>query len=324
MISFSLAILRRPHGLLLTLALCAPLTALALDSASDAPATASTTAEVGVSGLFWKVEPAADSKNRFAPGYLMGTVHIADDSYYPLAQPIMSALDSSDVLLVELDEEAGDQAANMALFTTFATLPAGKTINNILSPTTVKKLEQAVESVGVPVESIRKQKPVFTVVTLSVLQAMRQGLSPDYGIDLYLSTQARKRSGLRIKGLETFEGQMKLLDRLPADERAVLGYLEQFQDAPAMYRDIGEAWKSGNGGALYQVAIAEPLRESPELKPFYQMLFFDRNQTMVTGFTQCLSENLRCMLAVGAGHMVGPGGIVDLLRTQGFRVTQVK
>ncbi|GAA3970187.1 TraB/GumN family protein [Allohahella marinimesophila] len=324
MTSLNLAKFPRPRHLLLALALFTPLAAQALDPASEAPTRTGSGTESGVSGLFWKVEPPADAKEKFAPGYLIGTVHIADSSYYPLAKPIMDALDSTDVLLVELDEAEGDQTENMKLFSSFASLPKGQTIADLYSPSTVKKLEQAVESVGVPADSIRAQKPVYTVVTLSVLQAMREGLSPEYGIDLYLTNQARKRPEIRVKGLETFEGQMKLLDKLPADEKAVLGYLEEFYEAPEMYRDMGEAWKTGNGGALYQAAIAEPMRESPELEPFYKMLFFDRNESMTTGFKQCLSENLRCMLAVGAGHMVGPGGVADLLRKQGFRVNQVK
>ncbi|WP_416397457.1 TraB/GumN family protein [Allohahella sp. A8] len=324
MTSFNLARLPRPRHLLMALALTTSFAAQALDPSAEASERSGVAAESAVTGLFWKVEPPADAKEKYAPGYLIGTVHIADESYYPLAQPIMQAIDNTDVLLVELDDAQGDQAENMKLFTSFASLPKGQTIDDLYSPSTVKKLEQAVESVGVPADSIRKQKPVYTVVTLSVMQAMRQGLSPEYGIDLYLSRQARKRPSLKVKGLETFEGQMKLLDKLPSDEKAVLGYLEEFQQAPEMYRDMGDAWKAGNGGALYQAAIAEPMREAPELKPFYEMLFFERNESMTTGFKQCLSENTRCMLAVGAGHMVGPGGIADLLRKQGFRVTQVK
>src|SRR5690606_20481370 len=133
-ISFNPVNYPRPRHLLLALALWMPLAAVALEPSTDAPARSATAADPAVSGLFWKVEPPADAKGSFAPGYLIGTVHIADKSYYPLAKPIMAALDSSDVLLVELDDAQGDQAENMKLFSAFAALPKGQTIADLYSP----------------------------------------------------------------------------------------------------------------------------------------------------------------------------------------------
>ncbi len=68
--------------------------------------------------------------------------------------------------------------------------------------------------------------------------------------------------------------------------------------------------------------LSESVREHPRLMPVFDALFYRRNAAMAAKIEEYLKEKGRFFVVVGAGHLVGEKGIVELLKGKGFSVEQ--
>jgi len=64
------------------------------------------------------------------------------------------------------------------------------------------------------------------------------------------------------------------------------------------------------------------MREQPEILPIYEKLFFSRNRNMADQIERLLKEKKRPFVVIGAGHLLGKDGVVEILRRKGYRVEQ--
>lgn len=85
---------------------------------------------------------------------------------------------------------------------------------------------------------------------------------------------------------------------------------------------IMKGWQAGDEAAVAAL-IFQSIEEAPELAPIYEKLIDERNAAMVSGIEAFLETKNRYFVVVGAGHLVGKGGIVDLLRKKGHAVEQM-
>ncbi len=86
--------------------------------------------------LFWRASSATASV------YLLGSIHVADKSFYPLRAQIEQAFDAADALVVEVDMDAAASQRFQQLVQTQGTYPAAETIRDHLSAETFAQLQQ--------------------------------------------------------------------------------------------------------------------------------------------------------------------------------------
>jgi uncharacterized protein YbaP (TraB family) len=79
-----------------------------------------------------------------------------------------------------------------------------------------------------------------------------------------------------------------------------------------------EAWRTGDMAFLNAV-LAKGFKEFPQL---YKPLTVDRNRRWLPQIEQLLRSDKNHMVIVGALHLVGDDGVVELLRKRGYGVTQ--
>ena len=82
-------------------------------------------------------------------------------------------------------------------------------------------------------------------------------------------------------------------------------------------RTLMTAWLAGDASAIERLLV-DSAKDSPAI---HQALFIDRNKRWVPKIEACLAAG-RCMVVVGAGHLVGTDGLVDLLSRRGYRLIQ--
>jgi len=265
-------------------------------------------------GLIWQFEKGGQVS------YLLGAIHFANADFYPLSDAMMSAYQQSEVLVVEVDDDTVSIEQQQVILRQYGLYPDNETLRNHLQPETLALIESLLGEFNVPLAHVQRYRPGMIAVTLAALQAEKLGYHADKGIDQYFLQKARHQK--KIRQIEDFTFQMKLIAELPEDDAILQESFRDMGDYQAMWRGMMAAWQRGDGDALYQRAIGEALRESPELAPFFNVLFFDRHPRMVKSAEQCISSREICLIVVGAGHLVGDKGIVAELRRRGYRVTQ--
>ena len=269
-------------------------------------------------GLAWELS----SEDGASKGYLMGAMHLANSSFYPLNPSVLKGFDASSVLMVELDDSRIEPEEQQRLLEKYAYYPEGVSYRDHMSEALADKVEVMFSSLGVEgADTIfARYKPGLLGVTLAAVQAQALGYSVQYGIDSYFLEKGRFHK--KIEELESFEFQMSLIAALPSDEESFGDALLNMADFESEWRWLENAWKEGRADELYRLAIGDGLRDFPSLEAYYDLLFFKRNIKMADKIGQCIQTDI-CFVVVGAGHLVGPNGLVDLLERKGFALKQM-
>ena len=289
--------------------------------------------EAGSKGLLWK---AVNGDNTL---YLLGTIHMDRSNAYPLHKSVRDALDAAQVVSFELD--LNDQEG-MALLASLQTYSDGTTLADHISPELYQRVQAQSEALGMGPNGLDGYKPWALASTFSTMSMTNDTTGANaMAIDLYVNARA-VNGGKTIDSVETYAFQGGIFDGLSAEyqERyldSALSLLEMAQGGetdPAMEETARQqeemmsgmfaAWKAGDPEAFAQVYDkAAVINSDDELN---SKLFTERDPGMIqaaASYLETEGENT-FFLAVGAGHMVDPGGIVSGLRELGYTVELVE
>ncbi len=267
--------------------------------------------------LLWKVESGS------ATVYLLGSVHVADASLYPLDATIERAFRNSDKLVVEINILKVDPQRMGQLILQKGMYPPGETLEKSISKETLKQLEAVLKEAGLPMATVSRQRPWLVSMMLTMQNVQKLGYSQELGIDkhfLVKATDAKKE----ILELETAEGQISMLAGWPKDlqDLFLLSTLEEYSQTGDLMATMVEDWEKGDAKALDQL-VRKTASDNPKLAPIMKRLFDDRNVKMLSKIEKCLKSDHTFFVVAGAGHMVGKKGLVQLLRDKGLKVEQM-
>lgn len=274
--------------------------------------------------LMWKVT-SADSDGVI---WLFGSIHVADESAYPLPNAVLEAFDSCDALAVECDITAG----NIDYQSLYASMmyTDNSTIDQHI-PAEIYEAASAIiiEAYGESViENLKHFKPIFWFLMIEELLMSDCQLSYDYGIDRYFLELADEESK-NVLEIESAQLQYDMLAGFsePLQEFLLTGDVySNTEDYLERLDDTYEAWKSGDITILEELFFSEPPagyyneEELALLEEYNKAMVFDRNVGMVDTAKEYLVENMEIFYVVGEGHMVGDQGIVQLLTDDGYTV----
>jgi hypothetical protein len=267
-------------------------------------------------GLFWKVQ----AEN--ATVYLLGSIHYADESFYPLRKEIEEAFSRSDHLVVEINIDATKAKRYRELIREKGSYQGETTIRDEITRQTYRKLESVLRRLDVPMEMVHKQKPGILVLTLTSIQVMRMGFMPEMGIDAYLLRKAAG-TGKDIIELETIDQQIEIFLNISDGDLLLREALFSLDDADMQMMDMIFCWKSGDEACIESILFEDALTNYPSFVSIYDILFFRRNEDMANDIKTFLDGNGTYFVVVGAGHLVGDRGIPDLLRNAGYQVRRL-
>lgn len=251
--------------------------------------------------------------------FLLGSLHVLKSDAYPLATPIEKAYRSSQKIIFETDLGAMQDPAVQAKMLTLGLYPEGQTLFRQISEGTRQALEKRMADLGLPMEPFVRFKPWFIALTLTTLELQRLGFNPVYGIDIHFYDRARSDEK-EIGFLEPVEDQLKLLAEMDAsDQEAFLGQtLRDLDLAAGMADDLVASWKRGDAQKLYRL-LFKSFEGYPAIK---DRLLIQRNRDWVLKIEAMMVDRKSFLVIVGAGHLIGPDSVVELLKQKGYRVTQ--
>ncbi|WP_046216378.1 TraB/GumN family protein [Paenibacillus wulumuqiensis] len=291
---------------------------------TPAPANASTapTAEptqTGARGFMWEV------KNNGNTVYLVGSMHVADASFYPLRQEYEQAFAEADSLSVEVDitRESTEDFQKHVLET--GMYHDGSNLRNHISSYTYEKLGRILEANDMRSGALDRFKPWVAEMIVSSFATDDSGFDSELGIDLHFIKKAAERD-IPVVGLESEESQLRMLNNFSDElqEKLLYGTLASFdekrnQESDATTKAMAEMWKTGDEKALMEVTNSTVVE--PE---YHKAILVDRNIGMankIDGYLKS-SSNQQYFVVVGAAHYLGDDGIIKLLEKKGYTVTR--
>jgi len=252
--------------------------------------------------------------------YLLGSVHALTARDYPLPVVMDRAFTNAAIIAFEADIEAGQSFGILEQLMTKARLPEGQTLREQLSPATYDLLKQHIESAQMPMVMFEQLKPGVAAFVLVAAELQKSGLEMEYGLDKHFSTRAAEQHKT-IEFFETLEFQLGLITDLSKEEGELL-VKTTLTDIGKMKTELPEllqAWRTGDAEKLEKL-LNDEIRQAPAI---FKRLVGDRNQRWLPKIEQWLQGDRNAMVIVGAGHLVGKDGLVELLRKKGWRLRQL-
>jgi uncharacterized protein YbaP (TraB family) len=260
-------------------------------------------------GLFYEV--------RGDPGtvFLLGSVHVGKQQFYPLDPPIESAFASADTLVLEID--LSDKPKLEKQVAAASVYPHGDSLDKHLDPEVLTLLRDYFEKSGVTLESLNRLRPWVVTVMVIALEFKKAGFEAEHGVDVHFAERAR---GKKVVGIETAEEQVSFFMNMDQRTQNLMlkQVLEEVDDHAKIIDGAALAWLAGDDERIDRELLA-PLR-TPEYQELFDRLFTQRNLKMTRAIEGLLKQKGTHFVIVGAGHVVGKQGIVDLLRTKGYSV----
>lgn len=265
-----------------------------------------------------------------APSYIVGTYHIVDDTFVDSIAGIRQAL--ADCQQVYTEVLKGDMtSADSLAFKKAQLLPKGMTIDKLLSSEEMSRLNAYVKRIiGTDLNNPRLASfchlpPTALSINLSVLIfAKKYGRLMKSGtmIDDFFTKEAMKQ-GKSVGGLETMAFQLTLLygDTMEEQKEALMCMVDNGEIIEKMEEDIAQAYLSRDLNSLKEIldrkmAICSSSEETTKMLD-------NRNADWLTKMPGIMKEK-PTLFAVGAGHLLGEKGVLNLLRLKGYTVEPVK
>lgn len=264
--------------------------------------------------VLWRVTADGTDGVRHT-SYVLGTMHTAGTEVIDTLAGLTEALECATVVYGEVS--SSDMALTPATMAC-AIAPSDSTLQRLLSPAALDSVCRYVSTFGVDgartLEALGKMKPAMLDAFLEVRRA---GASTDMAMDIALQHRATAM-GKEVRALETAEQQVRMLMGTPVAEQleALMESVRAPEAAQAASDSFVAAYRCQDLEAIGRLLVRE-------MKGAYaERMVYARNRA----WAAVLVPEMRCrsvLVAVGAGHLVGPEGLLAMLRSAGFDVSPV-
>jgi len=263
--------------------------------------------------LLWKIS----GKNLAGPSYLFGTIHMICGNDIQLSDSLKSAIRQSDKVYLELDM---DNIFELMGVITKMKMNGDTTLADLMTAAEYEKVKAFFKNQKtlLPFSMLETYKPLVAASTL-----LQSSMDCENAISMeQLIMQEAKSKNKKINGLETMSYQMSIFDSIPYKLQAkqLVDYVENYgKDNNKEFEELSEAYRKQQLSKLEELTKKEDMG----MKRFTEILLYQRNINWVNKLKDLLSNN-GLVIAVGAGHLPGERGVINLLKKAGYRVEPVK
>jgi uncharacterized protein len=252
--------------------------------------------------------------------YLVGSVHALSQDYYPLTPALEDGFKDSDLLVEEVDMAEMMNPASQMRILQRGMLPADQSLDKVVSPATMALVNKAGSDLGPAIEALKKFKPWMLAIALEGLELQKAGFDPDLGLDKHFYDEAQT-AGKTVQGLETVDYQLSRFDEMTYEQQdhMLAETLKELETEIASVTTLATAWKTGDAPQVERIVLKDLKTDSQ----MYQRLLVERNRNWMPKIEGFFSRPGRTFVVVGAAHLVGPDGLLQMLRAKGYTVEQL-
>lgn len=266
-----------------------------------------------------------------SPSYIVGTYHLAPASFADEIAGMSDAFAAVEQVYGEVDMLSA-QSSQMAMVQAMM-LPEGKYVSDMFSEEEMERINAYVRgAMGMDLnhpmlrDQLGRMRPSVLAMQLGLLEFMKitPNFNPNDLIDNYFQKEAHKR-GLAVGGFETAEFQMELLYGESTDEEEREALLKLVDDKEAMLAEMQamtNAYFSFDMKGIHELTIRSV--EIGDMSPEeFREIITDRNHNWVEVMPEIMAAK-PTLFVVGAGHLPGDDGVLELLKAAGYKVKAVK
>lgn len=264
-------------------------------------------------GPIWEVKSDTNTV------YLLGSLHILNPSYYPLTRSFYYAYYDSPNIVFEVDANLLNSKSFPKRLLKKGTYPKGQSLKKNLSRKSYQLLSQRFKTFGVNLRKVNHYKPWLLYLMHYQSQALKLGYAGAYGVDNHFFRKARA-VGKKISGLESIDYHISVLDRLsPKTQEALL--LETIKEPKEFGREFKKLVKTWHAGDVEDLEfVVEDFKDNPEV---HKILIQERNEKWFPQIQSFLTKKENYLVIVGAAHLVGDEGLVNMLLENGYDVRRM-
>ena len=275
--------------------------------------------------FFWKVSDENSSV------WVLGSIHLADSTLYPLAPVIDSAFAHADELAVELNMNDEEVVKEIGKESVSQGMLEDRLLRDILPPEMWKTLDSLCAAWDIPMVVFEKMRPWLVATTLSAYAFEQAGLNSEYGIDYVLLDRAAA-DGKAIVGLETAEEQIGALADTTESDSAGVYYLKttlrEIAELESLVKNLIHAWKTGDDDLLRSILDKDDEEDEEKLSgdqkfkdEYEQRVYVNRNAKMADSIAAFLREDRNVFVVVGVAHLaLEKDNVVEVLKRRGLKV----
>ncbi len=257
--------------------------------------------------LLWEVS----GNGLKTPSYIYGTIHLLEQNDFKIKPKVDSVFDAADKIIFEVD------LTDITLQTTFQNwmlLPDNKSIKDYCSDEEFKKIATYfTDSLNVDISTYANQKP-FALYQLQTTHLIQGELA---SFELYF-LQKCIRSQIPVGGLETLKSQLDIFDSISYEEQLdwIAGAIDSSDQQYTNFAELVESYLAGDLNGLLDLMV----NNSPEIKKYDDLFLVNRNSNWIPVIMTEINKQ-SSFIAVGAAHLGGPTGILQLLANKGYTIT---
>ncbi|WP_298518180.1 TraB/GumN family protein [uncultured Kordia sp.] len=276
-------------------------------NSSKSVAKSTTTAKLENS-LLWKISGNGLEK----PSYLYGTIHLTCD--YNYTDKLRKAFDETERLVLEIDMSDPKLQADMMkhIF-----LEDGKTIKGLMNDKDYKTLSDFFqEQVGMDLKFFNTMKPLAITSAITAKMAVCDN-GTAYETEFMKVAKEQKED---VIGLETIADQMKVFDNIPYEEQLkslVEMATSGMDESKKSFEEMTKYYNAEDLEGLLSVMTEQGLEAD-----FQDNLVDQRNRNWIP-LIENITKEAPAFIGVGALHLPGDQGVINLLRKQGYTVEPV-
>ena len=242
---------------------------------------------------------------------ILGSVHVGDESMYPLPTQITDTLKESDGLIIETDIRKSEGVVYPATTVTTA---------DVLSAEQKQLLTSISKSLGMPTQQLLSSPPWATSLSIQMQQLKNLGYGSAGGVDATLAYKATIQN-VPVISLEPLQFQIDLIaGQKDSGKEWLLTSLEEFDQTDRVVHCLIESWKAGDESKLEDFAELSEMPAELE-KAFLTVRNVDwANKLSANDWKLDTKGNY--LLVVGTLHLIGEGNLLELLEKKGFTVNQ--
>jgi uncharacterized protein YbaP (TraB family) len=248
------------------------------------------------------------------PSYLFGTIHMICKEDFTFSELAKQKFNASKQVYLELDmDDPKLQPVMMGLMQ----LPGNESLRNKLGENNFNKLDSFLKKqTNMNLAVFDRFKPMM-VMSLLAQRLLSCAAMESYEMNFVKMASEQKKE---LLGLERVEDQVSVFDAIPdsLEIRSIMNMVNDFESQKKEFTRMSSLYKAQNLDSLYQLLVA-----SPEMMGSQELLLDRRNRNWIPIMESAMKKS-STFFAVGAGHLAGSQGVLELLRKQGYKVKPIQ
>lgn len=255
------------------------------------------------------------------PSYLFGTIHMIDKENFFWPEGTLAAFEDSEDVAFEIDMDMmSDMSAQMGLLTK-AFMKDNQKLSDFYNEEDWGVVKGHFDTMGIPMFFLEKLKPMFLTVFASGDVDLAQGLGGNssiksYEMELYALAESAKKD---VDGLETIEYQLSVFDSIPYQAQAdmLLESIKNGDEQDDSFKELVEMYVNQDINKM-----VASMSEEEGVAEYEEILLYQRNRNWIPVMAKKMTA-AQTFFAVGAGHLGGRDGVIDLLKKEGYSLKPI-